>query len=972
MDDLLDLDFSSSKPAAAKASGQASYGSGRSAFDYLAKSTTSTAVPSRPAQPTLRSVTPLQPKTNGTSSTAGGGGGGDAFSSLFGSTSIPSPSNAPVSMAERLAKERAASPAFGYPLAPSSRSNSPALQPVRNSPSPALPSPQARLNTPPILRPNAPPSNLARTPAPPASAKPPNPWDFDLLSSSVPATRQSQSPRSEADPFDLGFDAPTAPSTRPPAVPPTTSANARDEFDLLDAFSAQPAAVQPAPPTPDTPGISSSSSQTPARNRNKAAAGVVSPPPELLLKLTTELGFSLPDANRALIETFEKTGRFGLEDAVEMLMSSSSPTNEGTEPGNGKSTTPRKNQREIDEWGDDEMVTVGRRRSWELEDQPQQRPKERQGGDARPRERRANPGAESPKPSTNGATAEGGGSGDIDQAAKVLQEQASEVLSQAQKIGFSMFKSANAYWGAGKEALAKKLEEQRKAARIAAGLPAGTGASSSSAGGRDGTVNGGGKPKWWKEGMDLDDDAAEKTTSRGTNGKGKQSATAPSGFKDSDEEEGGSLESVLPERPTTSRPPQHSAPSPAATEYRSPFRRQKAAAVDSAPPPPVPVDADLLAGSAAVPSRAAPSPRRPPPASSRPVPPSHIPAPSPSPRAPIPRRSPVSISPSALKDAISHKSTGNSDFKLGRFSDATAAYTRAIELVPPTWIGRVVLLNNRAQSRLKSGEEKAAIEDCTESLQILSAPTGGKVDKVALEAENGSLGDEVRELAGAQVDLRDLFGKSLGRRAKGYEVTEKWTLALADWEQVRNSGDDVVVRGAGGSKLVADGVARCRKMVDPTPPVSASTSAGPRSRPAPSVVRPKPTATARSTNEVQGSGEAVKALQAAQALQLAEDDLRLQFKDQVDERIAAWKTSKETNLRALIASLDNVLWAELGWKKVGMNELITESQLKVRYVRAIAKVHPDKLNVGNATVEQRMIAGAVFAALNEAWNATKA
>ena len=46
----------------------------------------------------------------------------------------------------------------------------------------------------------------------------------------------------------------------------------------------------------------------------------------------------------------------------------------------------------------------------------------------------------------------------------------------------------------------------------------------------------------------------------------------------------------------------------------------------------------------------------------------------------------------------------------------------------------------------------------------------------------------------------------------------------------------------------------------------------------------------------------------------------------------------------MIASLDKVLWAELGWAAVGMHELISEGQLKVRYVRAIGKLHPDKVS----------------------------
>ena len=76
-----------------------------------------------------------------------------------------------------------------------------------------------------------------------------------------------------------------------------------------------------------------------------------------------------------------------------------------------------------------------------------------------------------------------------------------------------------------------------------------------------------------------------------------------------------------------------------------------------------------------------------------------------------------------------------------------------------------------------------------------------------------------------------------------------------------------------------------------------------------------------------------------------EDQQKHELKDVVDARILAWKGGKETNLRALIASLENVLWPELGWQKVGMHELITPSQVKIRYTKAIAKLHPDKVRL---------------------------
>ena len=91
------------------------------------------------------------------------------------------------------------------------------------------------------------------------------------------------------------------------------------------------------------------------------------------------------------------------------------------------------------------------------------------------------------------------------------------------------------------------------------------------------------------------------------------------------------------------------------------------------------------------------------------------------------------------------------------------------------------------------------------------------------------------------------------------------------------------------------------------------------------------------------SGEATARLKAANAAAEADEAERYRLKDLIDSRLMAWKGGKEANIRALIASLENVLWPELGWVKVGMGELITESQVKIRYMKAIAKLHPDKV-----------------------------
>ncbi|GJN88052.1 hypothetical protein Rhopal_001008-T1 [Rhodotorula paludigena] len=923
MDDLVDLDFASAKPAAPVQSGaQAKYGGGRSAFDYLAGASAAQYAPSQPARtPTPQQARTPTPRTQQS--------GDDAFSSLFGTSAASSSGaaqGAGLSMAERLQRESAAK-IGGYTGLGALGGGNGSLGGFPAQGGGAGSRAQWR--------------RLAQ-PAP--AAKSSDVWDFDMLSSSVPKKPASPAPAAAVpaaaeDPFDLGFDAfpvSASTSTAPQAAPAQS-----DDFDLLDAFSA-PAASRP-PPAPK-PAVASHPATTgapaPAASARSPTASS-SVPPHILGQLV-EMGYSPSRASAALEATGSPTGDYDVSLALDALADEQR-----------LEEARRRKQRERDEWGDEDDVKVGRRRSWELDDDDDRGAREAREREARRRQaaqqRREEAGAATQdgrrdSPAAGSAAAGGssrarGSAAAQDPAAvareqaKVLQEQAGEYLAQAQKIGFSMFKSANAYWGEGKKALAKAIEEQRAASK---GAPSAAGAGAAS-----------GKPKWWSEGMDED------------GAPGGSAAPPPSGFKDSDDEAEG------PEPATRARPaPQTRArqvqsAEPPTSEYRSPFRRAKPkpAAADVAPSPSAVAEADLLSGAPA------PAPPRP---SASPAPASAARAtPSPTPRRPpVSTRPHVAVPSSALAAAQKHKTLGNEHFKLGRFGDATAAYTLALDSLPEQWLGRVPLLNNRAQARLRSGEEKSAAEDCTEAVGIL----GSDADLAALEAESQALPSEVGALyvGGAPVDLRDQLGKALGRRAKANEANEKWAAARDDWERVLKLGDDVVTRGAGGAKMVSDGVSRCRKVLDPpsaAPTPSAQSGAA---------ARPVSRAKARSpAPPVEGSGDAVRALQAQQAASAAEDDLRHQLKDQVDARIAAWKGGKETNLRALIASLDSVLWPELGWKTVGMHELIADNALKVRYVRAIAKVHPDKLNTTNTTVEQRMIAALVFAALNDAWNGMK-
>lgn len=342
-----------------------------------------------------------------------------------------------------------------------------------------------------------------------------------------------------------------------------------------------------------------------------------------------------------------------------------------------------------------------------------------------------------------------------------------------------------------------------------------------------------------------------------------------------------------------------------------------------------PKEVDLLSSEAPVYQspfrRGRPTPQPQPPAA-----PSH---PTPVPSPPKPQRVLVPASSSALSTSASHKATGTSAYKLGQYANAESAYSLAIATLPASHILLVPLYNNRALARLKTGETRGAIEDCESVIEIVGN------DRGVIEG----------------VDLGDALMKAWRRRAEAYEGREKWEDARKDWESVAGAAwapSNIRAEGARGA-------GRCRRML-----ISNADEDAPVPKP-----KPKPKAPSVKPAPTHFDSGALKALRAATSAAEAEDNQRHELKDSVDARLIAWKGGKEANIRALIASLDLVLWPELKWQKVGMHELVSNAQVKSRYTRVIARVHPDKLNAQNTTVEQRMIANGVFGALNEAWNA---
>ncbi|KFH46564.1 UBA domain-containing protein-like protein [Hapsidospora chrysogenum ATCC 11550] len=372
--------------------------------------------------------------------------------------------------------------------------------------------------------------------------------------------------------------------------------------------------------------------------------------------------------------------------------------------------------------------------------------------------------------------------------------------------------------------------------------------------------------------------------------------------------------------------------------YSSPNRRRR-----QAPPAPAKqpeAEPDLLFGTDA-PRPSQPLPERP---AQRPTPPAtKRPTPKPSsPALPRPTRQVPPISPDALQKSTRHRLEGTAHFKRGDYASAHSAYSSSLSAVPPTHPLAILLLTNRALTALKTGEPKQAVDDADRAIRLIGAGNG-QGETVAVATENGH--DENR-------DMRDLYGKALSRKAEALEQMEKWSEAGTVWQ--------LCVEGGVGGANAIKGRQRCQDAITPKPkPASA-----PATKP-----RPRPSATANLAP--QKDSEAVTRLREANQAAAREDDEKFALSESVDARISAWRDGKRDNLRALLGSLDQVLWPDSGWKKVGMHELVMANKVKIAYMKAIAKTHPDKLPQ-DANTEVRLIAGLVFSTLNESWDKFKA
>ncbi|KAL9663922.1 hypothetical protein QQ045_019316 [Rhodiola kirilowii] len=91
-----------------------------------------------------------------------------------------------------------------------------------------------------------------------------------------------------------------------------------------------------------------------------------------------------------------------------------------------------------------------------------------------------------------------------------------------------------------------------------------------------------------------------------------------------------------------------------------------------------------------------------------------------------------------------------------------------------------------------------------------------------------------------------------------------------------------------------------------------------------------------------------------------EQEEKQRIADSLDADIKRWAAGKEGNLRALLSSMQYVLWVDCGWEPVSLTDLITSTSVKKVYRKATLFVHPDKVQQKGANLQQKYVAEKVF------------
>lgn len=279
-------------------------------------------------------------------------------------------------------------------------------------------------------------------------------------------------------------------------------------------------------------------------------------------------------------------------------------------------------------------------------------------------------------------------------------------------------------------------------------------------------------------------------------------------------------------------------------------------------------------------------------------------------------------------------------FKSGDYVSSLQEYEKSLNTLPINHPLRIVAYSNITAAQSKVGEYTKCLKD----------------SKIALDSfpENSVHWNQVIQDSQPSRTYNDIWPKIVARRAEAFEHTENYKEAFDSYQSLieRNFFTDRIM----------DGKRRCQKVLNPQKPkivskedVSPPISKGIKQN----ISDPGPQKTYQSVEKIK---EVNKRDQEVEAEKIA-------LYDKVHAQIEAWKGNNPQDIRHLLSNLSSVLsWCD--WQPVTSSDLVMPKKVKLTYMKAVAKTHPDKLS-SSLPLEQKMIAENIFSALCIAWEKFK-
>lgn len=295
-----------------------------------------------------------------------------------------------------------------------------------------------------------------------------------------------------------------------------------------------------------------------------------------------------------------------------------------------------------------------------------------------------------------------------------------------------------------------------------------------------------------------------------------------------------------------------------------------------------------------------------------------------------------------------------SSYPTGSSRQTDSAYPAANRSRPPSAVPasgttRPVVTATKPSRRNRSDMEADLLNFESDTVRLSSRPKKSTAPPSAASTE----------------DLLDLGGS--GRLSRGASTTAMEGDLLGDFGNIKPT----TVKSRSTNQTRSRG---------PSPSVSTSSSAPAMHAPLRSS-SPSPLAAANGTlereqlrkmHEAEIKARADEKLAAVRERERADEKERDQkdnARGMAEAKVNQWmgNGARRGNLRALLASLDTVLYPGATWQSVTMAVLKANPKVKVHYHKAILQVHPDKIGSKNLPPDQQVLAELIFDELKNAY-----